>query len=213
MSRDAELVKRETGRHALWLGFPLLYAAAGESDILAPVFLWPISIQFDYRRQGRVLIGRAEKQKAALPPQYNRAMSEWIRRQLQVHLPDFRDTDLLEFDLEAVGNGLQNIAAGFHPKLSLVECGSLVEPVPALKSLDPKKSPCFCNSAVIGYFRWQNEAILADLEVIRKQDECPGLAGDFVCGIELPQPPEVTAPPEEDRFLVHDADFSQERVV
>jgi len=213
MSRDAELVKRETGRHALWLGFPLLYAAAGESDILAPIFLWPISIQFDYRRQGRVLIGRAEKQKVSLPAQFNRAMSEWIRRQLQVQLPDFRDSELSDFDLEAVGRGLQNIAAGFHPKPSLIDCEALLEPVPALKSLDPKKSPSFTNSAVIGYFRWQNEAILADLEVIRKQDECPGLAGDFVCGIELPKPPEVTAPPEEDRFLVHDADFSQERVV
>jgi hypothetical protein len=50
ISRDTELVKRETGRHALWLGYPLLHAAAGQSDILAPVFLWPIFIQFDYRR-------------------------------------------------------------------------------------------------------------------------------------------------------------------
>src|SRR5437773_5788281 len=30
MSRDAELVNRETGRHALWLGYPFLHANAQE---------------------------------------------------------------------------------------------------------------------------------------------------------------------------------------
>jgi hypothetical protein len=40
MTRDAELVKRETGRHALWLGYPLIYARAGDSDICSgPHFL------------------------------------------------------------------------------------------------------------------------------------------------------------------------------
>jgi hypothetical protein len=38
ISRVAELVKRETGRHALWLGYPLLYA---------PVFLWPIFVRLE----------------------------------------------------------------------------------------------------------------------------------------------------------------------
>lgn len=213
MSRDADLVKRETGRHALWLGYPFLRATAGDTDIFAPVFLWPISIQFDYRRQGRILIGRAEKQKVALSPRFNRAMAEWVRRQLQVQLADFRDAELSGFDLEDVEKGLQEIGAGFHPKLPQIDCEALLEPVPTPKTLESRKSPLFYNSAVIGYLRWQNEAILADLETIRKQDECPGFAGDFVCGFELPQPPKVTAPSEEDRFLVHDADFSQERAV
>jgi hypothetical protein len=74
MSRDAELVKRETGRHALWLGYPLLYAVAPESDILAPVFLWPIHIRLDLRRRGRAYIGRD----GAISPQFNRAMSAWV---------------------------------------------------------------------------------------------------------------------------------------
>src|SRR5436189_300611 len=62
MSSDAEMVRRETGRHALWLGYPLLYAGA-EGEILAPVFLWPIDIRLDHRHQGSVYIGRAQ-----LPP-------------------------------------------------------------------------------------------------------------------------------------------------
>src|SRR5262249_34219479 len=102
MSRDAELVRRETGRHALWLGYPLLHAAAKGSQILAPVFLWPISLLFDRRRQGKVPIGRATDQRAALPPQFNRAMSAWLRRQLDVTLPDLSSAELSGLDLHSV---------------------------------------------------------------------------------------------------------------
>src|SRR5262249_36309467 len=101
MSRDAELVKRETGRHALWYGYPLLYATAGESEILAPVFLWPVFVQIDLRRQGRIRIGRAMEQKAALPPRLNRPMTEWIHRRFGFQLPDYSEPELAEFDLLA----------------------------------------------------------------------------------------------------------------
>src|SRR5260370_30963315 len=106
MSRDAELVKRETGRHALWLGYPLLYAAAGESDILAPVFLWPVLVVVDYRRQVRVVIRRTE----TLPPQFNQAMSSWLQRQLDVELPNLPGEDLSAYDIDAIGDALRSIA-------------------------------------------------------------------------------------------------------
>ncbi len=213
ISRDAELVKRETGRHALWLGYPLLYAEASASDILAPVFLWPIFIRFDYRRQGRVFIGRAGEQQSRLPPQFNRAMAAWLSRQCGIRLDAFSEAELSEFDAEAVEKELEGIAAQFHPNLHRIDGKGLLESIPSLKSLDPHRSPCYYHSAVIGYFRWQNEAVLADLESLRKQDECPGVARAFVCGADLPAAPQVQPPTEEDRFLVCDADFSQERVV
>ncbi len=177
------------------------------------MFLWPISIRFDYRRQGRVYIGRDEKTKASLAPHFNRPMSEWIRRLLEVQLPDFTQAELSEFDLEGVDNEIRNIAARFHPSPPMIDCEALLEPVPSLRDLDPQKSPRFFHSAVIGYFRWQNESILADLESLRGQVDCPGLGGDILSGRELPKPPPAEPPSEEDRFLVYDADFSQEKVV
>jgi primosomal replication protein N'' len=212
MSRDAELVKRETGRHALWLGYPLLYATAGESDILAPVFLWPIFVQMDLRHQGRVRIGRAE-QKGLLPPRLNRPMAEWIHRNFGFQVPSYGELELAEFNLEAICEALEQIGDAFHPRLPKIDSHASLVQVPASKELDPRKSPRFYNSAVMGHFRWQNEAILADLEALQKKDECVGVVAGFVSGTELPKPVDVQAPPEEDRFLVHDADFSQERVI
>jgi hypothetical protein len=213
MSRDAELVKRETGRHALWLGYPLLYAAAGEGDILAPVFLWPISIRFDYRHQGRVLIAREGERKAQMPPQFNRAMAAWLHRQLAVQLPEFSEAELSDLDMETVESKLRDAAARFHPTLAPIACKAPLEPIPQLKALDPHGAPRFYHSAVLGYFRWQNEAILADSELIRSRNTCPGVFGEFVSGVARAPTRSVAPPPEEDRFLVYDADWSQEQVV
>jgi hypothetical protein len=207
MSSDAEMVRRETGRHALWLGYPLLHAV-GEGEILAPVFLWPIDIRLDHRHQGRVHIGRAE-----IPPQFNRVMSAWVQRQLHVQVADISGGDLAEFDLEQVQEELKNIAQQFHPSLWPIDCRASLEPIPVTKSLEPRASPRLFNSAVIGYFRWQNESILADLEILRSREGCPGLAGDILRGADLPTPPLAPDPDENDRYLVHDADFSQARVV
>src|SRR5262249_9074091 len=146
-------------------------------------------------------------------PQLNRAMSESIHRQLGVQLLDLGGQELSQFDIDDVEEELRALAGRFHPTLPALDCGALLEPVPSAKALDPKDSPRLFNSSVIGYFRWQNEAILADLETLRGRDNCPGVAGAVLSGADLPRPAEVPAPPEEDRFLVYDADFSQERVV
>src|SRR5262249_44673695 len=93
MRRFAELVKRETGVHSLWLGYPLLYVVVGADDaqqwILAPVFLWPVSIYLDRAQEGRVLIEReriGSKRNSWSAAKFNRAMASWIQRQLNFDL-------------------------------------------------------------------------------------------------------------------------------
>src|SRR4029077_12964062 len=148
----------------------------------APVFLWPVFVQIDLHRQGRVRIGRAAEQKTPLPPQFNRPMAQWVQRQFGFQLPEYSDPELSEFNLEAIDQELQRIAGAFHPGLSMMDCEAPLQPVPSPKTLDPKQSPRFYNSAVMGYFRWQNEAILADLEALRNKEDCAGVAGGFVSG-------------------------------
>src|SRR5438477_318861 len=83
-THNAELAKRETGVHALWLGFPLLFVSADDRAndqwILAPVFLWPISIDLDLRHEGRVRIGRYREPhtKELGDPQFNLALYTWV---------------------------------------------------------------------------------------------------------------------------------------
>jgi len=41
------------------------------------------------------------------------------------------------------------------------------------------------NSAVLGIYRWQNEAILADLEQLKNLEQIDGVASGFVSGAHL----------------------------
>lgn len=213
MRRHAELARRETGVHALWFGYPLLFVATREEDseqhILAPVFMWPISVEPDLRREWCMTIGQA---KGDVGPRYNLAMVTWIRRRLDFDVPVPDEQELAELDWEAVKSLLAELAAQFSRSPS-VDCEAPLETVPSARNLRPQDSPRIYNSAVLGYFRWQNEAILADLEAIRAKEEIGRVVGGFVSGANLPEPQQVPPPSEDDRYLVHDADFSQEQVV
>ncbi len=210
MRRTADLIKRETGVHSLWLGYPLLYLVNDADQwILAPVFLWPISVQPDLRQEGRVLIGRDAE---AGPAKFNRAMAGWVSRQLnlQLNAPDEDQLDTLSWsDLPA---NLQALAGQFRDPPN-IQCDAALEPVPNAKLLNPQHSPRLFNSAVLGVYRWQNEAILADMEHLQGLQSIDGVAAGFVSGQPLSRPDQLPRPPEADRFQVFDADFSQERVI
>lgn len=213
MRRFAELVKRETGVQSLWVGYPLLHVVVGEGEsrqwILAPAFLWPISIQLDHRREGRVLIARDQN---AAPAQFNRAMAGWVSRQLGLELDSPAQDAIEGMTWDALGEQVSTLAKQFRDP-PLINCNGPLEPVPSPNLLSPQQSPRFFNSAVLGIFRWQNEAILADIDRLKNLDRIDGVCSGFVSGEKLRRPPEVERPKESDRFQVYDADFSQERVI
>jgi hypothetical protein len=213
MRRYAELVKRETGVHSLWLGYPLLYVVAGEGEaqqwILAPVFLWPVAIQLDSRQEGRVWIGR---DRSAGPVKFNRAMAAWVQRQLGFELKGPDEDELEEFAWDEAKTQLASLAGQFRDPPQ-IQCEAALEPVPNAKLLNPEQSPRLFQSCVIGTFRWQNEAILADLETLKQLETIEGVASGFVSGERLAAPADAARPPEADRYQVCDADFSQERVI
>jgi very-short-patch-repair endonuclease len=211
--RKADLAVRETGVHALWLGYPLLYVPSiGDGDaqwILAPIFLFAARIEVSRKREGRVVISRAN----VGPPRFNSAMNGWLSRRfngLQAPVPG---KDALEdLTLESLDEAVRDVAKVFAKPPAWNGSGEVVA-APAPDSLRPAEGPRLFASGVLGVFRWQNEAILADLEVMKERDRC----GDSLRGhLEgKPRPPSVpTAPPtEDDRYLVHPADFSQQMVV
>jgi len=201
MRRFAELVNRETGVHSLWLGYPLLYVVVGEGEtrqwILAPVFLWPVSIRLDHRREGRVYIGRNRN---AGPVKFNRAMAGWVNRQLSgLKLPEPNEQQLAEMSWSDLTNHLQSLANGFHDPPT-VACNAPLEPTPNAQLLNPQHSPRLFNSAVLGIFRWQHEAILADTERLKNLESIEGVASGFTSGTPFPRPKDHERPPESDRF-------------
>jgi hypothetical protein len=213
MRRFAELVKRETGVQSLWLGYPLLYVVTGEADaqqwILAPIFLWPISIQLVHSQEGRVLVGRDPK---AGRVKFNRALASWVSRQLSFELHGPGEDQLDSFSWADVEPQIVSLAQQFRDPPSL-NCNEPLEPVPNARLLSPQQSPRLFNSAVLGIYRWQNEAILADVEKLKGNEQVNGVVSGFTSGEALPKPQPVQRPPEADRYQVYDADFSQERVI
>lgn len=216
MRLHAELARRETGVHALWLGWPLLYARGGSADgegdegfTLAPVLLWPVAIEPDRRTERRLRIGRAAQPDT---PRANGPLAAWIRRELGVEpaFPAEEDLpDLRAADLPAI---LDKLAAQLSAEAS--DWAAPPVAVPDRKALRSGPGRRLIPAAVMGYFRWQNEAILADLDDIRRRNDARGVMRSFTAGerpgrTSLP----IALPAEEDRFLVGDADFSQERVV
>jgi primosomal replication protein N'' len=213
MRRHAELAKRETGVHALWLGYPLLYAAGNEPDesgwVLAPVFLWPVKIMLDLRTEGRILVAPAPD---AGPVQFNQVMATWVRRQLKFELPNPDPADLLDLDWERLHSCLGEIANRFNPPLDL-DADLDLERVPGGSALRPDEGARLVHAAVLGYFRWPNEAILADLETLKERGPGDGVLARFLADGRTAAAAELTPPPEEDRYFVAQADFSQERAV
>jgi serine/threonine protein kinase len=210
--RQAELARRETGVHALWLGYPLLYAAAGgtaERWALAPLFLWPINIDTDARLEKHLRIARATDPEA---PRFNRVLSLWVQREFGVRLHAPNEDEIQQLDRATLQGHLDKLASQFSAA-TVPPLGSPLQAVPERTILQQGSSPLLVNAAVLGYFRWQNEAVLADLEAIQERDNVRGVVRTFVTTAALPQPPDAPAPAEEAQYLVSDTDFSQERVV
>jgi len=139
ISRHAEVAKRETGVHALWLGYPLLYVATTVEDrkqhILSPVFLWPVSVQSDFRREKHIQVTRLKEAKEAIDPVFNLAMVAWVKRQcgFDIRVPD--KEQMQELDQEAVNALVQELANQFSPPLS-IDLGPSLSQVPSAKQLD-----------------------------------------------------------------------------
>jgi primosomal replication protein N'' len=212
IQREAELALRETGVHALWLGYPLRYVPAAATVgpwILAPVFLWPISVTRDQRAEGRFQIRHNQDVGGAT---FNQAMATWVRRQLQIELKAPSLNDLDDLDPAALRQLVAGLANQFSPPLDLDHGGRLRSPPPS-KNMTPASGPQLYHSAVLGYFRWPNEAIQSDLDELRERKDHRGVFAGFFSGQESPRPVEVSPPSEADRYAVSDLDFSQERAV
>jgi serine/threonine protein kinase len=214
IARHADAAKRETGVHALWLGYPLFYASKGSADTdpwaLAPLFLWPVIIEPDGQRERQLRI-RVPREEATA--RFNTALAIWVRRELGVALrtPDEEDLDFT--GMNDWRGRLQRIHDQFDVT-GLFDFRMPLDAIPQRRTLQEGPQRRLLHAAALGYFRWQNEAVQSDLETIREnQSKLRGVVTGFVSTARLAKPAEVEAPAEEDRFLVSETDFSQEQVV
>ncbi|MHC4833203.1 MAG: AAA domain-containing protein [Planctomycetota bacterium] len=210
--RRAGLARRETGVHALWFGWPLLKVSSTEGDnaqtVLAPLFLFPAEVTPSDRRRSLVHIGRHDE---AGEPRWNSVLQEWLDKKLGITLEappndlgDWRATEFLAW--------IEKTVAAFRPAPDLDLAGGMV-PVPTrLSDAGPSTTAELLHAGALGLYRWQNAAVLRDLETICGEARCPEPLEGFLEGRPRPQP-SADEPEEFDRHLVTDADYSQARVV
>jgi len=211
--RYGELAKRETGLHTVWLGYPLLYVHGDPRDtqqrILAPVFLWPINIELDLSREGRMHIGGLGE---ASVPRFNVMMSTWLRRTINFEAPVPDEDELAALNWDWLAEYMDNLTEGIQNCVGIDVRGDLMK-IPALGQLPPGGSRRVYNAAVLGHMRWRYESLLADLRSMKSMRTIEGVGSVFVSGEQLDRPPRLNAPSEEDRFIVTEADYSQEQVI
>lgn len=214
MRRYAEAIRRETGVNSLWLAYPLLFVRdvqyeQAQRSILAPVFLWPVCIETNLRQEGHFSVRRTAKEE---PPKFDQVMAVWVRRRLGIEMDQPSEEELHSMGWPQVQQCLEGLAKQFATPPTIT-CGQPLKRVPTRRELEEATSPMLLNCAVLGCFRWQNQAILADLESMRGLAELGGVAGAFTSGRELARPSPQPPPATRDQYPVLEADFSQEKVI
>ena len=210
--RAAELARRETGVHALWLGYPLVYVPSGpgadDPFILAPVCIIPMEITPDPHEDGVVRIARHR----GIPPRFNTAMAEWMQRRLGVKPEPPSRQDLMDLDAAGLAEIIDAVARTLR---ILPPAGPTGSPraFPSAAELDPRAGSRFFEAAALGIFRWQNESILSDLDAIKGEASCPEPVRSFLEGSAARPATSDAAPAEAQRALVTDADHSQQRAI
>jgi very-short-patch-repair endonuclease len=214
LSREAQLVFRETGLRTLWLAYPLLHVPFPDVEkpefLLAPLFLWPLRILASGMPEGELVIARDPE---GGPPRFNRVAMQWIRRYL-----DFEPAEPSAFQvrdaesLMEVENLCKTLCDSFRPGVKAALLDNM-GPVPSKEGLLAETQARLYNSGLIGLIQWENQELIRDLENIKRTGTLSGAANDLLRDSERSAAVELPLPEESDRFLVTDTDQSQERAV
>ena len=186
LTRESDFIYRETGLRSLWLGYPLAYltepsAARKPKKVLAPIFLWPIKIKTNLAKQGEVVVSRDVDSGT---PIYNKAFDLWCTKYLGVNPDDPHKDDLVEISKADMQDLVNDIFKGFsNPPRLIDEFG--IKPIPTRDTLSREAgNQKILNSAILGVIKWENQAVMSNLEELLEFKDYPIittgiLGGDF----------------------------------
>ena len=205
ISRAAELAKRETGVHALWLGYPLVTASKADKSVRAPLFLWPIAIEPEGRREMHLRVSGL----GDLGIRFNRTLAMWIHRELGIKLQPPSEENLTAEAPAQWREVLQQV----WPDLDAHHLFDFANPLQVLPQEVSAAPPQLLHACALGYFTWQNESLQEDMERLLNQQQLRGVLAGILSSTGLARPAEEKAPAEKHRYLVSESDYSQEQVV
>lgn len=213
--RGADAIYRETGLKSLWLAYPFLLIRdiadpENRRSILAPLYLWPVEISASLARQGELHIRRNPD---AGPPILNRILAHWARTKLAVDIPQ------VELDSNGDGEvGISELQAAVDemlrgiPRLEMCSLSDPLMRLPTRTDAESLPQPAVINSAVLGLFVSENQALIDNLEKLQHVEDVDEPLDSLLANRQVP-PESAPLPPERERYLVTDSDPYQERAV
>src|SRR5438477_600486 len=169
INRSVSLYQRETGVNPLYLGFPLLMlrepdiAAFKGRCILAPLFLWPLSLATSRARQGEIVIG-FDRERGLVHE--NPALFPWLKDHFGIEI------ELEKFAEELSANeqltykqvcAVAEKALGGFQRAVIMQTNAPLLSVPTKDTTIPPNEPRLYQSGVVSVIDWIHQAIVNDL--------------------------------------------------
>lgn len=221
ITRAVSLYQRETGVNPLYLAFPLLMLRerdVGNSPgrcIVAPLFLWPISLATSRARQGEVAIG-FDRERGLIHE--NPALAPWLKDHfgIEIELEEAAAelTAAERLTTEDVVTAAANALKGFQKLVRMESSGPLM-PVPSKDSTIPANEARIFQSAAVSVVDWVHQSIVNDLVKLAADPSDMEVLDTFL-GLRAPAATDESFEeevPEANRFFIADADPSQQQAV
>jgi primosomal replication protein N'' len=221
INRAVSLYQRETGINPLYLAFPLLrlreHDVPGRTGrcIVAPVFLWPITLATTRARQGEVIVG-FDRERGLIHE--NPALTPWLKDHfgIDVELEEGAAelTAAEQLTSEDVVIAAENALKGFQKPERIASNGPL-KAVPARDSTIPANEAQIFQSAAVSVVDWVHQSIVNDLAKLAADPSDMEVLDTFL-GLRAPDANDDSFDedvPEANRFFIADADPAQQKAV
>ncbi len=201
-----------TGQLSFYLGYPFVCIPPESNKYyLAPLFLWAVSCKVTATS---IVFERVKDEEGiVLEPQLNRILQVWLAHEKNIHLT-WDNAEELTWD---------NIPTETKVALSpWIKCDSnldntQINAIPNKEALQTLIKANVISSAIIGYIPIKGQALLDDLDkliaLFSSNSNNNGILDYFLSPRQLKAEQSASNPAEKDKWLVTDADHSQESVL
>ena len=221
IKRIVSLYHRETGVNPLYLAFPLMMLRENDVGgrigrcIVAPLFVWPITLDTSRARQGEVAIG-FDRERGLIHE--NPALTPWLKDHFDIEVEFEKAAEELSaverLTHKEVSVAAKNALQGFQRAISMQTDAPLMSAPSKDVTIAPNE-PRIYQSAVVSVIDWIHQSIVNDLAKLATDPSDMEVLDTFL-GLRAPaadNDPVNEDVAEADRYFVADADPAQQKAV
>jgi primosomal replication protein N'' len=221
IKRTVSLYQRETGVNPLYLAFPLIMLRERDVGsnrgrcIVAPLFVWPLTLDTTRARQGEVAIG-FDRERGLVHE--NPALTPWLKDHFGIDIELEKCAEELSAS-EQLSYKQVSIAATkaleCFQRAVVMQTDAPLMSAPARDATIPPNEPRLYQSGVVSVIDWIHQSIVNDLAKLAADPSNMEVLDTFL-GLRAPIADNDTLDeeiPEVKRFFIADADPAQQTAV